>query len=135
MQIPHNARLYSPLPDISFAFPHMWPLGNPSRNKGAVILPVAQALDRALAAGGVTHVVEFLNGISYIHTYIPKQVHQSPTEPALNPHIKKDLYTCIFKVSAYTASTSLQPVFPYLCFKKKKKTNAQTQQSTLYMYN
>lgn len=45
----------------------MWPLGNLSRNKGAVICPVAQALDRTLAAGEMTNMTDFLIGIPYIH--------------------------------------------------------------------
>ena len=67
MQIQNNARLWSPLPVVLFAFPLMWPLGNPSRNKGTVIRPVAQALDRTLAAGKVTNMMNFLIGIPHIH--------------------------------------------------------------------
>lgn len=66
------------------------------------------------------------------HTYIPMQVHQSPAKPALHPNVKKNWCTHIFKVSAHTASTYLQPVFAYPCF---KKVNAQTQQATPYMYD
>lgn len=66
MQIPHNACIYSPLPVISFAFPRMWPLGNSSRNKGAVISPLAQALDRTLTGERWQMWWKFLISIPYI---------------------------------------------------------------------
>lgn len=52
----------------------MWPLGNLSRNKGAVIRPVAQALDRALAAREVTNMTDFLIGIPHIHFQVSYKV-------------------------------------------------------------
>lgn len=57
------------------------------------------------------------------HTYISKRVHQSPSKSALNPNVKKNLYTYIFKMSAYTASTYLQPVLPHPCFFKSQCTD------------
>lgn len=126
MQIPHKPA-YIPMPALFFFFfslPQMCPLGNPSRNNGALITLLAHCSGWNICwSGDDKSEGSFW---SVFGTY----VHWPPTMAALNPNVKKNLYTHIFEVSVSKTSAQFPADF---CHPASLKIRARAKQTTSWM--
>lgn len=95
MQSSHNACIYSPSLSVFLPpLPRMWPLGNPSRNNRALIALLAQCSGWNIYCSGDDKSEASFRSV--FGTDVHRRAHWSLTKAALNPNIKKNLYTNIF---------------------------------------
>lgn len=115
----HTMPAYMPMPGFFFPFypplPRMWPLGNPSWNNGALTALLAQCSGWSVCWSGD----DKSEGTfwSVFGTY----ARWSPTTAALNPNVKKNLYTHIFlSVSFKGLSPATGRLLPPCIFKSQR---------------